>query len=57
MAAAQGIELRRPLRSSAPLEQAVATVREACPFLDDDRPLGADIEAVAGMVLAGRFRP
>ncbi len=56
-AAAQGIELRRPLRSSAPLEQAVATVREACPFLDDDRPLGADIEAVAGMVLAGRFRP
>jgi histidine ammonia-lyase len=55
-AAAQGIELRRPLRSSAPLERAVAAVREACPFLADDRPLGAEIEAVAGMVLAGRFR-
>ena len=57
MAAAQGIDLRRPLRSSEPLERAVATVREVCPALDDDRPLGGDIEAVAGMVLAGRFRP
>ena len=57
MAAAQGIELRRPLRSSPPLERAVAAVREVCPFLDDDRPLGEAIEAVAGMVLAGRFRP
>ncbi len=56
-AAAQGIDLRRPLRSSEPLERAVATVREVCPALDDDRPLGEDIEAVAGMVLAGRFRP
>ena len=57
MAAAQGVELRRPLRSSEPLERAVAAVREVCLFLDDDRPLGAEIEAVAGMVLAGRFRP
>jgi histidine ammonia-lyase len=56
-AAAQGIELRRPLRSSERLEAAFATVREACPFLDDDRPLGGEIEAVAAMVLAGRFRP
>ncbi|MFO1047955.1 MAG: histidine ammonia-lyase [Geminicoccaceae bacterium] len=57
MAAAQGVELRRPLRSSEPLERALATVREVCPFLTDDRPLGGEIEAVAGMVLAGRFRP
>src|SRR3954471_280130 len=57
MAAAQGVELRRPLRSSEPLERAVAGVREVCPFLDNDRPLGAEIEAVAGMILAGRFRP
>jgi histidine ammonia-lyase len=56
-AAAQGIELRRPLRSSERLEAAVAAVREVCPFLDDDRPLGGEIEAVAAMVLAGRFRP
>ena len=57
MAAAQGVELRRPLRSSGHLEHALASVREVCPFLTDDRPLGGEIEAVAGMVLAGRFRP
>ncbi|HEX6010714.1 MAG TPA: histidine ammonia-lyase, partial [Geminicoccaceae bacterium] len=57
LAAAQGIELRRPLRSSARLEAAVATVRATCPFLTDDRPLGEAIEAVAGMALEGRFRP
>jgi histidine ammonia-lyase len=57
MAAAQGIELRRPLRSSGPLEAAVALVREVSPPLGDDRPLGEEIEAVAAMVLAGRFRP
>ena len=56
-AAAQGIELRRPLRSSAALERAHAIVREVCPFLDEDRPLGQDIEAVADLVLAGRLRP
>jgi histidine ammonia-lyase len=32
-------------------------VRETCPFLDDDRPLGEAIEAVAATVLEGRFRP
>ena len=57
MAAAQGIELRRPLQSSQRLEQAIATVREVCPFLSDDRPLGEAIEAVAAQVLAGRYRP
>jgi histidine ammonia-lyase len=57
LAAAQGVELRRPLRSSARLEEAVAAVREACPFLVNDRPLGEAIEAVAGMVMEGRFRP
>ena len=57
MAAAQGIELRRPLRSSVALERAHAIVREVCPFLDEDRPLGQDIEAVADLVLAGRLRP
>jgi histidine ammonia-lyase len=56
MAAAQGIELRRPLRSSAALERAVETVREVSPFLRDDRPLGEEIEAVAAIVLAGELR-
>jgi hypothetical protein len=30
---------------------------EAHAFLGEDRLLGAEGEAVAGMVLAGRFRP
>lgn len=57
MAAAQGIELRRPLRSSEALERAVALVREVSPFLRDDRPLGGEIESVARLVLQGAFRP
>jgi histidine ammonia-lyase len=56
MAAAQGIELRRPLRSSAALERAVEAVREVCPFLGDDRPLGEEIEAVAALALGGRLK-
>lgn len=56
MAAAQGIELRRPLRTSEPLERAVAVVRGASAFLATDRPLGGEIEAVAELVLAGRLR-
>jgi histidine ammonia-lyase len=56
MAAAQGIELRRPLRSSAALERAVEAVRGVCPFLSDDRPLGEEIEAVAALALAGGLK-
>ena len=57
MAAAQGIELRRPLRSSARLEAAVAAVREVCPFLDRRPAAGRGDRGRGGMVLAGRFRP
>ncbi len=55
LAAAQGIELRRPLESSAPLEEALAKVRRYAAFLTDDRPLAAEIRALAGAVLAGAF--
>jgi histidine ammonia-lyase len=55
LAAAQGIELRRPLESSAPLEAALARVREHAAFLTDDRPLAREIGAVAADVLAGGF--
>lgn len=48
--AAQGIELRRPLRSSPPLERAVAAVRERVPALDADRFLHADILAAASLL-------
>ncbi len=48
--AAQGIELRRPLRSSPPLERAMAVVRARVPALDADRFLHADIVAAAGLL-------
>lgn len=45
LAAAQGIDLRRPLRSSPPIEQAHALLRAHVPFWDRDRCLAPDIEA------------
>ncbi len=56
LATAQGIDLRRPLKTSAPLARAHAAVRERSAFLEDDRPLKADIEAVAELVTSGWFR-
>jgi histidine ammonia-lyase len=55
LAAAQGIELRRPLESSAPLEAALARVRAHAAFLTDDRPLGGEIRTLARDVLDGTF--
>jgi histidine ammonia-lyase len=55
MAACQGVEFRRPLRSSPHLEAAIATVREFSPKLEDDRMLGPEITALAAAVLAGRL--
>lgn len=55
MCAAQGLEFRRPLRSSPELERAHAAVREVVPRLEQDRVLAADIEALAAAVRAGTF--
>lgn len=46
MAAAQGIEFSRPLRSSALMEQVFSGVRERVAFLDKDRLLAPDIESM-----------
>lgn len=46
MAAAQGIEFHRPLRSSALLEQELTRIRQTVPFLDKDRYLAPDIAAM-----------
>jgi histidine ammonia-lyase len=48
--AAQGVEMRRPLRSSPPLERAVAVVRERVPALGADRFLHPDIAAAAALL-------
>jgi len=53
LAAAQGIEFRRPLRSSGALEAAHAVVREAARAWDQDRFLAPDIAAAKALVQSG----
>ena len=57
LAAAQGIDLRRPLRTSPTLAEALAAVRGRAPFLERDRPFAPDIAAVFELIAAGRFTP
>ena len=57
LAAAQGIDFRRPLKTSAPLEQAHALIRGVAQHLDGDRFLAHDIEAAKPLVAGGSFRP
>lgn len=55
LAAAQGIALRRPLRSSPPLETAHARIRSVAAAYDRDRYFAPDIAAVTALVLDGAF--
>ncbi|HET6263417.1 MAG TPA: histidine ammonia-lyase [Usitatibacter sp.] len=55
LAAAQGIDFRRPLKSSEELEVAHGLIRKVAPHLDGDRYLALDIEAVTPMVRDGTF--
>jgi histidine ammonia-lyase len=45
LAAAQGLDLRAPLSPAAGTAAALAALRVISPHLDEDRPLGGDIEA------------
>ena len=56
LAAAQGIELHRPMLSSDRLEAMVSVIRERVPHYDQDRTFAPDIESVKDMIAAGRFR-
>ncbi|HET7481507.1 MAG TPA: histidine ammonia-lyase [Actinomycetota bacterium] len=51
--AAQGLELRSPLKPAAATAAACREVRKVSPHLEEDRPLGDDIEAVAVLVAGG----
>jgi histidine ammonia-lyase len=53
LAAAQGVEFHRPLRSSPPLEAALAVVRAVSPRLERDRALAGDIRALQRRILEG----
>jgi histidine ammonia-lyase len=55
MAAAEGIDFRRPLRSSGLIEEAHALVRSKAARRDEDREFSSDTEAVATLVEEGSF--
>ena len=55
LAAAQGIDLRAPLATSKALLKAMTVVRGVAAFLDQDRPMAPDIEAVHGLLQGGAF--
>lgn len=55
IAAAQGIEFRRPLKSSQSLEQSLSQIRTLSAPYTEDRSLAKDIEAVSQAVNAGAF--
>ena len=55
LAAAQGIDMRHPYRTSEPLQQAMAMIRNLVPFYDQDRYFSPDIELAAELVGGGDF--
>jgi histidine ammonia-lyase len=56
LAAVQGIEFHRPLKTSAGLERVIATLRAKVPHYDTDRFFAPDIEAAKELVTSGVFR-
>ena len=50
LCAAQGIDLRRPLRTTALLEKIHAVIRARVPAMMVDRPIAPDILAVRAMI-------
>ncbi len=50
LCAAQGLDLRRPLTSTRPLEAVHAAIRARVPAMMTDRPLAPDIAAIRGLI-------
>ena len=55
LCAAQGIEFRAPLETSAPLARAIAALRAEVPTMQHDRYLAPDLERAARFVAEGRL--
>ena len=55
MAAAEGVEFHRPLKSSAAVESALAKLRRISPAFKGDEVFSGRIEAVADAILSGYF--
>ena len=56
MSAAQGLEFRRPLKSSKIIEENYAIIREKVKKLENDRLIGEDILTIAEMVKNRAFK-
>src|SRR5258706_1635195 len=56
LAAAQGLECHRPLRSSRPLEAVLRLLRQKVPRLERDRFFAPDIEAARPLITSGALR-
>jgi histidine ammonia-lyase len=55
MFAAQGLEFRRPLKSSAIIEEAYDLIRTKVAKLENDREIGKDILAIADLIRERKF--
>lgn len=56
MYACQGLEFRRPFKTSPVLEEVFTAVREVCPKLEDDRLIGKDINAIIELIQGERLK-
>ncbi|HEX6267726.1 MAG TPA: histidine ammonia-lyase [Burkholderiales bacterium] len=56
LAAAQGVDFRKPLLTSPALQEVRGLVRARVPFYDRDRQFSPDIEAIKQLVREGAFR-
>lgn len=56
LAACQGIDFLRPLKSSQPLEALHALVRQHVPFYAEDRFFAPDISAAKNLIQSGQIR-
>ena len=56
MYACQGLEFRRPRKTSGFLEEVFAKVRSVCPKLEDDRLIGDDINNIIDLLQTDDFK-
>jgi len=55
LAAAQGVDLRKPLSTSPALQGVMQKIRAVVPFYSEDRYFAPDIEAAKRLVVSGAF--
>jgi len=55
LAACQGVDFRRPLKTSRPLEDAKSRLRARVPFYDQDRYFAPDIQQAKQLIRSGAY--